>query len=124
MVPSSRGGGGNQMIAGAGQLDQRLTLQVPAAGLDAHGGETGAWVDIGTVWGRAEPLRGRDFFAAAQTQASVSVRFTVRYSAALTAARRVVWLGRPYDLQGQPIDVQGRRVYLELMCDSGVRDGR
>lgn len=108
----------------AGSLNQRLTLQVPATGLDAHGQESTSWQTLATVWGSAQPLRGRDFVAAQQVQATVAVKFSVRYSAALLGARRVLWRGEAYDVQGEPIDVAGRRESLELMCESGVRDGR
>ena len=108
----------------AADLQSQITLQTRAAGLDAHGQDATTWADLVTVWAKAEPLRARDFFAAAQTQTGVSVRFAIRYRAGLPAGLRVLWNGEPYDVQGQPIDVDGRRHTLELMCESGVRDGR
>lgn len=108
----------------ANDLTEQIVLQVRAAGLDAHGQESTTWADLATVWAKAEPLRGRDFFAAAQTQLSVSVRFVVMYRSDLVGTMRVLWRGKPYDIQGDPIDVDGRRHSMELMCQSGVRDGR
>lgn len=105
-------------------LRDQVTLQVRTAGTDAHGQEATTWTDVATVWAKAEPLRGRDFFAAGQMQVAVSTRFAIRWRAELTAVHRVLWRGQPYDIDGAPIDVDGRRHTLELMCTTGVRDGR
>jgi len=111
-------------LATSSDLRERVTIQARAAGNDAHGQESPAWTDLATVWAKAEPLRGRDFFAAGQMQSAVSIRFAVRWRADLTGAHRVLWRGVPHEVEGQPIDVDGRRHTLELMCVSGVRDGR
>jgi SPP1 family predicted phage head-tail adaptor len=108
----------------ASELTEQITLQVRADGTDAHGQESTTWTDLATVRARAEPLRGRDFFAAAQTQSGLSVRFSIRYRTDVLATTRVLWDGSAYDIQGPPINVDGRRHTLELMCESGVRDGR
>lgn len=105
-------------------LHDQVTLQVRHAGTDAHGQEANTWADVATVWASAEPLRGRDFFAASQAQSAVTTRFAIRWRADLTAVNRVLWRGQPYDIEGAPIDVDGRRHTLELMCTTGVRDGR
>lgn len=108
----------------AGLLTQRLTLQQRTATTDGLGQAAGAWQDVATVWARAQPLRGREFFAAGQLQAVAEVKFTVRWRSDITAAWRVVWRGQPHDIVAPPIDVEGRREWLELMCAQGVRDGR
>jgi SPP1 family predicted phage head-tail adaptor len=107
-----------------GALSERVTLQQLPTTQDAHGQESAAWVDFDEVWAKAEPLRGRDFFAAAQMQVSVSVRFTIRFRTDMPARLRVLWRGAAYDVQGEPIDIDARRIWLELMCQSGVRDAR
>ncbi len=110
-------------LAYAPDLREQVTLQLRTAGTDAHGQESTTWTDVATVWAKAEPLRGRDFFAAGQTQSGVTTRFAIRWRADLTGVHRVLWRGVPYDIDGQPIDVDGRRHTLELMCTTGVRDG-
>ena len=52
------------------------------------------------------------------------MRFRIRYRADVTGAMRVVWRGEPHDIVGPPINVEGRREYLELMTVQGTRDGR
>lgn len=108
----------------AGQLDQRLTFQAQLPGQDARGQASGQWVTAFTCWGAAEPLRGREFFAAAQLQSEVTVRFRIRWRAGVHGRMRVLWRGQPYEIEGDPIDIRGERRELQVMCRSGVRAGR
>lgn len=108
----------------AGKLNQRLTLQQRVASQDGLGQAAGAWQDVATVWGRAQPLRGREFFAAGQMQASAEVKFTIRYRPDVAASWRVLWRGAPHDLVAPPIEVEGGREFIELMAATGVRDAR
>ncbi len=109
----------------AAELDQRVTLQQRATTVSNDLGEpVGAWADVATVWAKAEPLRGREFVAAAQLQQALDVKFTLRWRAGVTASMRLLWRGEPYEIVGEPIDVKGAQVKLELMCCKGVRDGR
>lgn len=73
---------------------------------------------------KATPLRGREFFAARQTQAELTVKFTIRYRADVDETMTVVWRGERYDIASPPIDVDGMRVWMELMCKKGVGDGQ
>lgn len=106
-------------IRTAGQLTQRVTLQQRVTTTNAIGETVSTWADVATVWAGAEPLRGRELFAASQAQSSVSVRLTIRWRAGVDAGMRVVWRGEPYAIEGEPIDVDGRREWLELMCSKG-----
>lgn len=76
------------------------------------------------LWAQKQPVRGREYFAAGQMQVPADVRYRIRYRAGITAAMRIVDAGQPFDIVGEPIDVDGARITLELMCTSGVRDGR
>ena len=108
----------------AGDLRERVTLQQRAETLDSIGENTGAWSDLVTVWASAEPLSGREYFAQGQQQQTIDVRFRIRYRSDVTGLLRVVWRGEPHDIVGPPINVDGRREYLELMTVKGKRDGR
>lgn len=105
-------------------MDQRITLQTRSAGANSLGEASGAWADSFGCWAKAEPLRGREFFAAAQLQSTIDVRFRVRYRTDITASMRVVWRGEPYDIVGEPINVDAANDELQLMCTKGIRDGR
>lgn len=107
----------------AGALDQRVTIQARTVGQDERGQARDTWVDVATVWARVAPRRGRDFFAAAQDQATFDCTVWLRYRSDITAAHRLLWRGQPLSIEGQPVDVAGAGVMLELMCVQGVRAG-
>jgi SPP1 family predicted phage head-tail adaptor len=106
----------------SGKLDQRVTLQRRTTVLDAVGHDTITWVDIATVWAEVQAVRGREFFAAAETQQEQTVKVRIRYRADVDMTCRLVWQGRNHDITG--VIPVGRRDVLELMCLQGVKDGR
>lgn len=107
----------------AGKLDQRLTIQTPASAVDELGQRIESWVNVVIVWGSAQPLRGREFFAAGSINSEATVRFRIRYRAGITGAMRVLWRGVPHAMVAEPMDVDGGMHTLELLCAAGVRDG-
>ncbi len=107
----------------AGDLNHRLTFQSPPAGRDSVGARSGAWVDEFTVWGGAWPLSSRELIAGAQIDSELSVRFRIRYRTDVLPSWRVVWGGVPHAIVGDPIDVGGQRVALDILCTAGNRDG-
>lgn len=111
------------MTVPSGLLRERITLQQRVAGVDALGQALANWADVATVWAQALPIRGREWFAAGQTQAEVSVRFVLRYRTGVDASMRVLWRNQAHDIVSV-IDVGGMRADLELMCLAGVKDGR
>lgn len=112
------------MTINAGQFDQRITIQQRSASVDALGQESTSWSTLATVWAKARPTRGRDLFAAGQQQATIDVLFCIRYRVDVDPATcRVLWNSVPYDIVGQPANVNGAGVELELHCTAGVRDG-
>jgi SPP1 family predicted phage head-tail adaptor len=112
------------MIA-AGKYDQRVTFQQKSATRNALGEEVVTWTDVGQpVWAEAIPLRGREFYAANQTQQVVDVRFRIRARAGLTNDMRLLWKTAPYDITGL---IPGTGPYLgtlEIMATNGIRNGR
>jgi SPP1 family predicted phage head-tail adaptor len=99
-------------------MRDRITLQEKSVVRDALGGEIITWVDKAIVWAKAQPLRGREFFAAQQMQSEISVRFVFRYASApagLDSAWRVNWRNQQYDIV-EEIDVEARKTDMELMC--------
>lgn len=107
----------------AGSFHERITLQSKSATRNAIGEEVVVWTDRATVWADVRPIRGREFFAAAQMQATIDTVASIRYRADVVAEWRLLWRGRPYDIRSV-IDVGARRERIELMCQSGVNDGR
>ena len=105
----------------AGQRDQRITIQSSAATNDDHGQPVLAWTDVVTVWAKAAPIRGREFFAAEAAHSEATVKFSILYRSGVTSSMRVLWRSVPYVLVADPIDVDGGQHTLELMCSSGPR---
>ena len=113
-------------MATAGKYRHQLEVQAISASKDSLGQRVQTWATIsgGTVWGEAEPLTGRELFAAGQMQAVASVRFRIRYMAGITPDMRIVWTGVPHAIVAPPIDVGGRGRELEILCAAGMRDGQ
>ena len=107
----------------AGDLRQRITLQQRDSGKDTFGQQVTTWTTVATVWAKAEPLTGREFFQAGQTQSAVDVRFSIRYRTDVLPAMRVQWRNENYEIVAV-IDTDAARDKLELMCTRGIRDGR
>lgn len=108
----------------AGLFNQRVTIEQKSVARSATTGEeVVSWVDVATVWASVQPIRGREYFAAAQMQDATDYRVTIRYRADVTREMRVVWKGVYLDIVSA-IDVAARGDNLELMCISGVRNGR
>jgi len=109
----------------AGARDQRIQLQEKDVSRDAGiGEEVVTWTTLATLWADVQPLRGRELFAAAQLQESAEIRVSINYRAGVTADMRIVWQGVPYDITSPPIQIDGKKRTLELMCASGIHDAR
>lgn len=106
----------------AGRMDQRVTLQTRSVVTDAMGQDTITWTDLATVWAELLPLRGAEFFAAAQVQSEQTVKVHIRYRTDVTTSCRLVWGTTNYDVTA--VLIVGRKDMLELMCTQGVKDGR
>lgn len=110
------------MGLGSGAFDQRVTIESKSVTRDAIGEEVVSWVTHAETWARVEPIRGKEYFAAAQTQDSTDYRVTIRYRTGIAREMRVMWRGLPLDIISV-IDVGARKENLELMCLSGARNG-
>lgn len=98
----------------AGRLRNRLQLQSAVEARNGYGEVIQAWSTVATVWGSVEPLQGREYQLARQTQAETTVRMRIRYRADVRPSWRVRWEGRHYEI----VDAQAneRRTELHLMC--------
>lgn len=107
----------------AGQKDQLVRLQPRVDSADGAGQNNYTFGDGVEVWASVNPVRGKQYFAASQQQATVDCVITVDYRTDVDATWRVLWNGVPYGIVSPPIDPFGRHVDLELMCVQGVGDG-
>jgi len=112
-------------LPSSGELDQRVQLQRrdDTQVRDELGTLPDVWITVATLWAKVEGLRGREFFAAGQMQAATDVRVTIRFRADVRADWRLVHRGQPMGI-ASVVDIEARREFLELMCVTGVGDGR
>ena len=103
----------------------QITIQVATKAANSRGElvPTG-WSDLVTVFAEPTQIRARDQFGGGKEQLPLDVVFRIRWREGITAAHRVLWRGDPYEIAGEPVDIDGRRLTLELNCIKGVRDGR
>lgn len=105
------------------ELRERLTLYrrgTPTK--DGRGHETPNWQLITTVRGKYAPFSAGERFAAAQVRDDIAVRFFVRVRSDVDSACRLEWKGVGYDIVAATA-LPGR-LWMELICHKGVKDGR
>jgi SPP1 family predicted phage head-tail adaptor len=98
-----------------GKLRHRITIQQPSETKDEYKRPTTDWVDFATVWAAVEPLRGREYLLAQNTNTELSVRVRIRYLRGVTPGMRVKYGERFFDIQSV-IDVDERHREMHLMC--------
>jgi SPP1 family predicted phage head-tail adaptor len=97
----------------SGKLDRRITLQTLTISRDGYGATIETWTDLDTVWAEVVPLKGTEYFAAAQIVVEEQLKFRIRYRSDLTEKVRITYNGQTYDVQN--ITEIGRRQGLELL---------
>lgn len=102
-----------------GAMRERVTLQQESRVVDDGGGYPNSWVAVDTVWASVKPLTGRERQLAAQTEAPVSYRVTIRYRDDVTPAMRLVWGTRYLNITGI-FNADQKKAYLTLECSEGV----
>lgn len=114
-------------MLGAGEYRHRITLQQAQQVRNDIGDTVTTWVPALTrIAASVQPLRGREMFAAAQTQSAVDHRITIRYQRGITRDLRIIWHLSEGDV---PLDIisvintDAANVQLELMAVTGVRNG-
>lgn len=96
----------------AGPLDRRVTIQRVTLEDDGYG-SVEVWADLVTISAQVVQQSGREFLAAAQTQAEQRVLFRLRWIEGLTVLDRVSYGGRLHNIQD--VKELGRREGVELM---------
>ncbi|KPJ83965.1 MAG: hypothetical protein AMS19_02675 [Gemmatimonas sp. SG8_23] len=103
-----------------GTLRHRIRLQenrLDSVSRNEIGGKVDNWIDVATVWGEVQELRGREYLASREFHAEITARIFIRYRPGLEPLRwRAVHdeSGRTYDIH-HVIDRAGRRRTLELL---------
>lgn len=102
-----------------GNLRHRITLQKPVIVKDSIGQENEEWQDVATVWASVEPLSGKEYFNAKQTNSEVSTKITIRHLLGVTSRMRVSFQKHTYNILSV-INFEERNIYLQLLCSEKV----
>ena len=108
-VPCAETRGTAITVGRIGDLDEKRLPTVQTLKCDEGG-------RIGTLVIAPQPVTDRED--------ALPVTFRIRYRTGVHERMRVLWRGLPYELVGQPIDVKGAKVALDLPCVQGLGDGR
>ena len=103
----------------AGRMRQRITLQTVTENRGVDGSITSSWADTATVWAVAEPLEGREYWAAQQVNAERTTKFRIRYRSGVVPKMRVSYDSRTFDIVSV-VNVEERDRELVLMCEEVV----
>jgi len=110
------------------RLRRRLTLQQEVETPDGAGGYTRSWQNITDLWAEIVPLVGSGGSAkgsgtekpfGGQLQASISHRILLRYRDGITAAMRLIYENRVFNIRSIA-DINEDRDTLQLLVQEGV----
>lgn len=107
----------------AGKFDQPIIIETPVVTRSAIGEETRSWAVFARPHADITTVRGAEFVAAMQAQYRMDIKVRVRWRAGINNMMRIVWRGQPYAIVAV-MDGGPRKRYVEMMCSSGVEDGR
>lgn len=103
----------------AGKRRHRVTFQRFTGVQDGFGDplyrEDANWEDVATVWASLNPVSGREFYAAQQSQSEVSHKLDCRYRAGLDTAMRVCLGSRRFQIVSI-LDWEERHESLLILC--------
>lgn len=97
----------------SGKLDRRITIQNRVETQNTLGEAVISYTTFAQVWAEVVPLRGREYFTAAQTIPEAQLRIRIRYMTGVTEKHRIVYEGVNYDILH--IAEIGRKEGLEIM---------
>ena len=102
------------MILPIGKLDRQITIEQATQGEGPYGEPTETWTPFATVWANAYSGSGKEFVAARQVNAEVSMQFQIRWLAGVSATMRILYDGAYYDIVS--LSEVGRRERLNIFA--------
>lgn len=101
-------------------MRERIEIQSRTLSADSFGGQTATWSTAATVWGKVEPLSGREMWQAQQVRPDVSHKVTIRHYSGLTPKHRLlVDSARVFSIEAV-LDIEDRHRQMVLMCKEEV----
>jgi SPP1 family predicted phage head-tail adaptor len=102
----------------AGELRERVTVQIASQTTNALGEMVPAWSDSATVWASVQGVTAREFLLAGQQQTEISHRVKMRYLPGLSQQNRLEWRGRTLEIIS--ILERENRSEHELLCQETI----
>ena len=100
----------------AGKLRHQVQIQQNTPTQNARGGTVDNWTAFGNpVWASINPTTGREGFDQMTQQAEISHEVRIRYTAGVTAAHRILFGTRVFDIQAV-LNAGERDKELRLLC--------
>lgn len=101
-------------------LRHSISIQQESRVADGGGGSTLSWTNVATgISAAIEPLRGGERLRAMQLEDSITHKVTIRYRAGVTAAMRILFGARVFNIRAV-INPGERDRWLEIMAEEGV----
>ena len=101
-------------------FDKRVTLIKEVIVRDDLNTPQSKWHPVAKVWASIEPISGREYWSAVQSNSESSVRIVIRYRQGITSRMRVKYESEDgtvvYEMSSPPINYREQNEYLELMC--------
>lgn len=107
----------------ARRLNRVVSIQRRSTTQDATGQQVTTWsMLLPSVSAEILPLSGRELMAAQAVRAEVDHQVTIRYRPGITAADRLVYQGRVFNIHAV-MDQDTRHVWLTILCSEGLNNG-
>ncbi|MBT2215838.1 phage head closure protein [Virgibacillus dakarensis] len=87
------------------------------------------WVDFKKKFADKVPLNSKDYFEAKASNAVLTVVWKTRYDESITGSMRIVEKNKDgsikevYDIQGEPLDMEGLHREMEIITEAVVANG-
>jgi SPP1 family predicted phage head-tail adaptor len=98
----------------AGDLRERVTVQIASGTTNTLGETVLAWSNSTSVWASVEGVSAREQLTAGQNQVAISHRVRMRYLSGLTQNMRLSWRSRTLEIVS--LLEHGNRSEHELIC--------
>ena len=82
----------------SGDLNKRITIQVPEKAPDGKGGFTKTWSDHKTVWAAIWPSLAKEITQSMQTDMVISYRIRIRYRSGFKPSWRLKFGNRYFNI--------------------------
>ena len=101
-------------------FDKQVTILKEHTLLDEMNNPRSVWHPFARVAAAVEPISGREYWQAAQSQGEAAVRIVIRYRSGITDRMHLRYESEDgpviFEMKSPPINYREQNKYLELMC--------